>query len=182
MANKGIAGSAVVIATAGLYLVYAGVKDVPLIDGLRDIMKGKVPTGKEHKPYSPTAPATVGVQAVSSASGIGGTRGGCGGPLGLCGHAAFGYAMMKPKFPSINAGGYRPVGSVPGSRHPLGLAVDWPTHSNSVAQQIIAEFKKTPGARTWIWNRQIASANTGWRITGYDGPSAHTDHVHTDWN
>jgi hypothetical protein len=181
--SAGISGSAVLLGTAGLYLAYAGVKDVPIIEGLRDIVRGKVPTARaEHKPYAPTGPASAGVDVASSAAGTGGKQGGCAGPLGLCGYAAFGYTVMKLQFPSINAGGYRPTGSVPGSRHPLGLAVDWPTRNNAVAQQIIAAFKKTPGARTWIWNRQIASANTGWRITGYDGPSPHTDHVHTDWN
>lgn len=177
-----MAGSAVLIGAAGLYLVYAGVKDVPLIAGLRQIMQGKAPQGSEKRPYAPTRPAEFGVDTVSSASGIGGRQGGCDGPLGLCGNAAIGYAQMKPLFPHINAGGYRPKGSVPGSRHPMGLAVDWPTTSNAEAQRIIAAFKKTRGARVWIWNRQIASAVTGWKISGYDGPSPHTDHVHVDWN
>lgn len=48
-----MAGSALLVGSAGLYLVYAGLKDVPLIDGLRSIMRGKVPSGTRHDPFTP---------------------------------------------------------------------------------------------------------------------------------
>lgn len=48
-----MAGSALLIGSAGLYLVYAGLKDVPLIAGLRQIMQGKAPTGATHRPFTP---------------------------------------------------------------------------------------------------------------------------------
>lgn len=64
--SKGIAGSAVLIGAAGLYFVYAGIKDVELIPGLRAIMRGQVPEGKPHAPFSPTDPAKYGVTATSS--------------------------------------------------------------------------------------------------------------------
>jgi cell wall-associated NlpC family hydrolase len=44
--SGGIPGLAVAMATAGGILVYVGVRDVPLLDGLREIIRGKPPTGR----------------------------------------------------------------------------------------------------------------------------------------
>lgn len=43
--GKGTSGFAVMTAAAGAYLAYAGVRDVPVIDGLRDMMRGTKPAG-----------------------------------------------------------------------------------------------------------------------------------------
>lgn len=71
--SKGVAGSAVLLGTAGLYLAYAGVKDVPLIDGLRDIARGKAPQGKAKFPYIPKIaealadePGTIGARSTDT--------------------------------------------------------------------------------------------------------------------
>jgi len=42
--NAGISGLAVALATAGGFLVYAGIRDVPLLDGARELVQGKIPT------------------------------------------------------------------------------------------------------------------------------------------
>ncbi len=47
--SKGIPGLAVAMATAGGFLVYVGVRNVPFADGLRAMAKGKVPEARPKK-------------------------------------------------------------------------------------------------------------------------------------
>lgn len=48
MAGRGgIPGFALLVAAGGAWAVYAGVHDVPLVDGLRDVLKGRQPAGRE---------------------------------------------------------------------------------------------------------------------------------------
>lgn len=42
----GISGLAVAVAAAGGYLVYSGIRDVPLVEGLRELAAGRQPTGR----------------------------------------------------------------------------------------------------------------------------------------
>lgn len=42
--GAGISGLAVALAAGGGFLVYAGLKDVPLLDGARELVQGKIPT------------------------------------------------------------------------------------------------------------------------------------------
>jgi cell wall-associated NlpC family hydrolase len=49
MAKGGISGVAVGMVSTGAYLVYAGINDVPLLDGLRSLVRGDAPKGKEKK-------------------------------------------------------------------------------------------------------------------------------------
>lgn len=46
MARGGISGLAVTIGAAGLYLVFAGVRNVPIVEGIRELARGRVPAGK----------------------------------------------------------------------------------------------------------------------------------------
>lgn len=46
MAKGGISGVGAAVAAAGLYLVYAGIRDVPVVDGLRQLVAGTIPTGR----------------------------------------------------------------------------------------------------------------------------------------
>lgn len=74
--TAGIPGLAIVFAAAGSYLIYAGFKSVPFVDGLRDLLKGSLPSGT---PSTPTAlpdwlnplagPATSGGQAPAAGGG-----------------------------------------------------------------------------------------------------------------
>ncbi|GAA4699718.1 hypothetical protein [Phytohabitans rumicis] len=44
--------------------------------------------------------------------------------------------------------------------------------------EVIRAFERHPSAHYWIWNRQLADKDTGWRPEPYDGDNAHTLHVH----
>lgn len=114
------------------------------------------------------------------AGGIFGGGGGGGSAAGLVGFAASAFEQFRRMFPSMTIGGWRARGSVPGSDHPKGKALDLMTGMGHVAAQIISLFLGQPGAKYWIWNRQIASA-PGWQPRAYSGPSPHTDHVHLSY-
>jgi hypothetical protein len=43
---------------------------------------------------------------------------------------------------------------------------------------VIAAFQRHPSANYWIFNREIADVDDGWRRRAYTGPNAHTLHVH----
>ena len=50
--SKGVAGSAVLVGTAGLYLAFVGVRDVPFTEGLRQLFRREAPTPRRiHAPY-----------------------------------------------------------------------------------------------------------------------------------
>jgi hypothetical protein len=53
MASKGTSGFALSAAAAGAYLLYAGLKNVPPLDGLRSLLRGQVPPGNPAKPFIP---------------------------------------------------------------------------------------------------------------------------------
>lgn len=59
-------------------------------------------------------------------------------------------------------------------------AVDaWDMDNDGVdVDAVIAAFQRHPSAHYWIWNRQIADRDEGWRRRAYTGPSPHTEHVH----
>ncbi|GAA4681407.1 hypothetical protein [Phytohabitans rumicis] len=43
---------------------------------------------------------------------------------------------------------------------------------------VLRAFERHPSAHYWIWDRQIADADNGWRPEPYDGDNPHTAHVH----
>lgn len=47
----GIPGIALTMATAGGFLLYIGIRNVPLVEGLKAMLKGKVPTPRPKKNY-----------------------------------------------------------------------------------------------------------------------------------
>lgn len=77
-------------------------------------------------------------------------------------------------------------GSVPGSDHPKGRAIDLMINNlkngkavgTAMANDIIRNYKAY-GVKYVIWNRYIWQPNSGWRK--YNGPSPHTDHVHVSF-
>lgn len=83
---------------------------------------------------------------------------------------------ISARFQISNIGGWRATGSVPGSDHPKGLALDVMTVSkgNLVANWVIANSARL-SVTYIIWNRRIWK-NGKW--SPYSGPSPHTDHVH----
>jgi len=78
-------------------------------------------------------------------------------------------------------------GSVPGSDHPKGLALDFMINNlknghntgTSLANSLIKNYKAW-NVKYVIWNKYIWSPSKGWRP--YHGPSPHTDHVHVSFN
>lgn len=179
----GLSGAALFVGIGGLYLAYAGIRDVPLVDGLRSLLRGEQPAGaKQAGTFQPIALAAASEgDAPPPPAGATGDSG----ISGLKGAAALAYPILKMAFPTLRMGGYRASGSVPNSDHPKGLAIDVMTTQDAVAQNVIRVAKATPRLRLWIWNRHYASTNTGWRVTpcgGDCGPSPHTDHVHLSWS
>lgn len=87
----------------------------------------------------------------------------------------------------LNIGGYREKGSVPGSDHPKGRALDFMINNikngkatgTALANDLIKNYKAW-NIKYVIWNRYIWSPGRGWRK--YNGPSPHTDHVHASFN
>jgi len=46
VARGGISGLAVAVGSAGAFLVYAGIRNVPLLDGLRELARGQLPPAR----------------------------------------------------------------------------------------------------------------------------------------
>lgn len=177
--NAGISSSAVLIGAAGLYLVYVGIKDVPFFDGLRQLLNAQSPTGADHPAYTPTTAATVALATAPTAFPGRGPKDT--GIDALVGNARTGYAAIRP------LGNWQILGwglrADMSSDHPLGKAIDVMHPSAAEAQTIIGAFRRTPGAKYWIWQRQIANAHVdNWRVRPYNGPNPHTDHVHLSWD
>ncbi len=87
------------------------------------------------------------------------------------------------KYGITSVGGYREKGSVPGSDHPKGKALDFMTYKDmkkgtALANDIIKNYKAW-NVKYVIWNKHIWSPEQGWRK--YSGPSPHTDHVHVSF-
>lgn len=84
-------------------------------------------------------------------------------------------------------GGYRERGSVPGSDHPKGRALDYMINNikngkkvgDALANDLINNYKAW-NVKYVIWNRYIWQPGRGWKK--YNGPSPHTDHVHASFN
>ena len=102
--------------------------------------------------------------------------GGGGSAGGLVGFARMAWSVFSKL--GLAMGGWRARGSVPGSDHPKGKAIDIMTGSALMHRLIIEMGKRLPGAKYWISMRRIALAREGWRSRPYHGPNPHTDHVH----
>ena len=81
----------------------------------------------------------------------------------------------------VTVGGWRSKGSVPGSDHPKGRAIDIMSRGalgSSIANDFIRNAAHR-GVSYVIWNRQIWTPGGGWKR--YNGPNPHTDHVHVSF-
>lgn len=82
--------------------------------------------------------------------------------------------------------GGRGPGSVPGSDHPKGRALDFMINNtkngkargDALANDLISHYKEW-NIKYIIWNRYIWQPGRGWHK--YSGPSDHTDHVHASF-
>lgn len=166
----------------GLYLVYAGIRNVPFVEGLRQLATGRVPTGREP---APTVVSFDGSRAVGGGgSAPGGTDGGQAsgkydlGPVKA--HVRAAANELGPRFGIKRIGGWRV--QVDGD-HPKGLALDFMTTTgDALANFLVANHAKYKISYV-IWNRRIWNvrrADEGWRkYTGTSNP--HTDHVHASF-
>jgi hypothetical protein len=78
----------------------------------------------------------------------------------------------------VTVGGWRAHGSVPGSDHPHGRAIDVMA-SGAMGQAVANDFVANAGSRGVkyvIYNHQIWTPSQGWHR--YNGPNPHTDHAH----
>ncbi len=175
----GVSGTAVMVGTAGLYLAYVGLKDIPFFDGLRSLVRQEPPTPRaSHTPWNPALIQSAAVGLATAAATPGAADKGID---RLVGNAKNGYNVIRPLGTwQILGWGLRPDMS---SDHPKGLAIDVMTKSEADAQRIITAFRGTPGAKYWIWNREIANvAVKNWTQRHYSGINPHTDHVHLSWS
>ncbi len=183
MASKaGISGLAVAVTAVGGFLVYAGIRDVPLIDGLREITQGKTPTGKAQTKTlklgvgssgttpTPTPNAKYSLGAVAK-------------------HVELAAYEIGPKFGIKTIGGWAPGAF----DHPRGLALDFMidnvTNGTSIGSQL-AQFavdnRERLGVTYVIYNMRIASDKQNWTWRPYSttirtGDWQHKKHVHVSF-
>jgi hypothetical protein len=184
-----VPGTALVFGILGGWFVYAGIRNVPLIDGLRELLRGDTPTPREtddngvagstweNRGSSAPASSTLAGELGLSLFGVSGTEDAT--SRRLVGNAKRAYFAFRAAFPNMTIHGW---GTRPNpTDHDDGLALDLMTTDDPTARKIILMFRSQPGAKYWIWNRQIASAERGWTPRPYSGPNPHTDHVHLSY-
>lgn len=71
--SAGVSGTAVLFGAAGIYLAYAGIKDVPLVSGLRSLLRGKAPAEGAGTPYAGPNIAAAVAAAGPATTGVGST-------------------------------------------------------------------------------------------------------------
>ncbi len=166
---------------AGVVLIYTAIVDTPggPVGALRSLLKGERPEVGEQIGTSAAAVAEAGAGASDSDSGSRKYTG-LGGVKPHVRQAAENYGS---RFGIKSIGGYRTRGSVPGSDHPRGLALDFMVDAKTEKARgdaLAAALLNDSSVTYVIWNRRINSKNgKGWRT--YVGPSAHTDHVHASF-
>lgn len=186
MASKGgISGLAVAVAGVGGYLVYAGIRDVPLIEGLREIVGGKTPTGR---PQKQTANWSVGRSVGDAAADFAGVMGSYALP-GVQPHAQLALREIGGAFGIKTIGGFR----VSDLDHGRGLAGDVMTDNvtgngkNTALNQRVAAYgyahRERLGLTYIIADMKITSASKGWVWRDYKpitntGDFRHERHVH----
>ncbi len=184
MAPKGgISGLAVAVAGVGGYLVYAGIRDVPLIDGLREIIAGQTPTGRPQKQT-----AVWGRAVGDAAADMAGVMGSYALP-GVQPHAQLALREIGGAYGIKTIGGFR----ASDLDHGRGLAGDVMTDNvsgsgrNYALNQRVAAYgyahRDRLGLTYIIADMKIASASKGWVWRDYkpitnSGDFRHERHVH----
>lgn len=102
MPGKGISGTAVAVAAAGGFLLYIGIKNAPVLTGLRDIASGRLPTGTPSSHTSQSQSLQTALQAgYTTYAGSGNLAG----PNAALGQAALKYVGLPySQAPSLRLG------------------------------------------------------------------------------
>ncbi len=99
-------------------------------------------------------------------------------------HVAAAASKYGPAYGITDIGGFG-GGSVPGSDHPKGLALDFmvsakKADSKKRGDALAAALLADPQVKYVIWDKRIDNKDgKGWH--SYSGPSDHTDHVHASF-
>jgi cell wall-associated NlpC family hydrolase len=144
MAGKGISGVAVTLATVGGIMVYFAINDIPFVDGLRSLAKGKVPTAPVIGAKKGVASAILGLanQSASQANaadsqiqgGVGGsTFGGTGSAIADDAHR---YLGVPYKWGGADPSGFDCSGLVTWVLH-HDLGYDLPSNTHTVTMQFL---------------------------------------------
>ncbi len=186
MAGAGISGVGVFAMGVGGFLVYTGIKNVKVVDGLRSFSQGKVPA------EGPQVKTPVAAAPVVGGEGISGTSVPPDpGRYNLGAVKAWVRSAAGEIGPAYNIKTI--YGWAPGKYdHPKGLALDFMTNNlgapalkNPVGARLAAyawAHRARLGVTYVIWDNRIittARAAEGWRP--YSGDSRHEDHVHVSF-
>lgn len=195
----GINGGAVTLAAAGAFLVYAGIRNVPILDGLRDLAAGRLPAPRPRDPTKVSFATTAGAQAGAAAGAVSPGPQTLAQALAAAVRAGYKYTLgpvkdyvaqaayeIGPKFNIKTIYGWAP-GLY---EHPLGRALDFMINTPglgasvgaAVATYAVANYQRL-NVYYVIWNRQVWNStkiSQGWHK--YTGTNPHTDHVHVSFN
>lgn len=184
--RAGISGLAVTMVAGGGFLVYAGIRNVPILDGLRELAGGRLPAPR---PVQPTQVAFTAVDTLNPPGSDGTTdklnppqtntlyRYNLGPVRAQTEKVAY---AVGPRFGIKTIGGWRKLDAFPD--HPTGHAVDFMINNipngHSVGAALAAYLVANAAALKVdyvIWDHQVWTRAKGWHH--YSG-SNHTDHVH----
>lgn len=173
--TRGISGVAIGMIGTGALLIRAAIRGTSPLDELRQLI-----TGQRPEPLSTSPRGTP----LSGGPGIAGqVKSGSAKTTGKeAPHVAAEMHYISSTW-GVTTYGWRAVGSVPGSDHPKGLAIDAMVPAGVTGQNLgttIATHYRLNADRKHvkyiIWYGKIWSPDRGWRA--YFGPSPHRDHVH----
>lgn len=171
--TQGLSGPALFLAAGGALIAYAGIKGSSPLDELRNII-----TGQRPEPLSTTSGAAP--LAAGSPGSAGAASSGNAHTTGKeAPHVAAEMQYISSTW-GVPTYGWRTRGSVPGSDHPKGLAIDAMVgkdrgKGDAIAAHYVANADRKR-VKYVIWYGRIWNPGRGWKM--YFGPSPHRDHPH----
>jgi len=184
--SPGINAGAVALAGVGAYLVYAGIRNVPVLAGFRDLAAGRLPAARAAK--------VTAVSFTSAASAVGAAGGAVlAGPVTNDGRYHLGAVKPDVVTAAYDIGPRFNIKTVYGWApglfdHPKGLALDFmidtPGLGRAVGDALAAYVLANAGrlnVKYVIWYRRSWNPQRGTWVP-YSGDSPHTDHVHVSFN
>lgn len=145
--------------------MYAGLRNVPFIGGLRDLLRRQAPTPR---------PSSTPVGIADPIGSAGGSSGGGTGDLGLISCARAALPTLRKNFGSLTMGGRAARPDNPTSDHPKGLAIDIMTTNPLVHARIVAVALTLPGFKYFCSDLIGGGASCP--------GNKHRDHVHISFH